>query len=606
MNRRLLHSVSLVALSLSIGRWSAADCPGGYGPPPPPWRPSGEVDPRGTVPGEVDLGDDPPLPPAEPARPPTVTQGPRPGATPGARAPRGTTAGARRGRSAEIFNWETWWWNNQHRFLDFSRDGLVSTGSSDFFLGAADRRAVAVADPVTNRLVAEKIVPALLAALESRDDDTRAVAVRALGRIGTGVPVDVVARSLADKSGEVRRCAVLALGEAEAGSRLSDLVRLALDESEGPTIRGYAAVSIGLLGDEAGAACLRRLVLDEKSSLDLRITALASLSLAPSASGRELVRRLAADEKANESLRALAAEAVGRLCGDEGAALLLLDLANDRSPQVRRSAVIALASIEPGAERIGAALARVLRDDRDVPARAFAAIALGEHASAPARKALLEAFDESSPAPLRSFAAIGLGLLGEASGAKALRSALESGEGDPSLRSAVALALGLARDRSAGRALARVVEDGSAHPTYRGYAALSLGLIGDRTLLSSLERAFSANAPTALLEPLVKAQALFGADAAPALVAESLRASTSDLRRAILVEAVGLSRDRSFVDPFVAILGNAAESDRLRVYAAVALGRLGGRHEKPPLSALTQRRNYLVPTPTIDSLVGML
>jgi len=604
---RVLVVLAVVASSLASSIAARAQCPD-YPPPPPrdPLPPyegtSGQVGPRFRDAGE-------PPPGGTTAKPPAgITQRQKSGAV----TPRGASSGAPggrrgRGRTGEFFNWETWWWNNQHRFLDFSRDDAQATGSSDFFLGDRDRRAAAPVDPVTDRLVADRIVPALLRALESRDDDTRAAAVRALGRVGEGIPIAALASRLEDSSGEVRRCAVLALGEAEASGRLADLVRLALDSGESATIRGYALVSIGLVGDEAGVEVLRRVALGDEPSVDLRVTALAALSLVPTASVRETVRNLAADEKANENLRALAAEAVGRLCGDASSTTLLLRLLEDRSAQVRRSAALALARVEPGSKTVGDALARAVREDRDLPVRAFAAVSLGEHASAAARPALLDAFEGSGPAGLRSFAAIGLGLLGDPAGLKTLRRTLEDGDArDPSLEAAVALALGLARDRAAAGTLARIVGDASRHPACRGFAALALGLVGDRSVLPVVERALTVDAPASLLDPLVKAAGLMGADSGARAIGETLADARSDARRAALVEAVGNSKNRAFVDPLVQILSSASERDRIRVFAAIALGRLGDRRRAPVLAALTNRRNYLVPTPTIDSLVTLL
>lgn len=567
--------------------------------PAPYDGPSGQTGPRGTnKPGST-------KPAARPAVGGGVTPGGRGGAVAG---PRGTTPGGRRRtRTGEAFNWQRWWWNNQFRFLDFEPDPKQSTGSADFFLGATDRKsALARASARTPVLLRERIVPALTEALGAKESEVRAAAVKALGRISEGVPLDLMTRLLDDSDRHVRFSAALALGDASARESLPRLLALVRDPKADGITRGFAAVSIGMIGEESSAGALREIALESKASRDLRACALVALGLIPCESTRETMRAIALDPKADADLRAIAAGALGKLCGDSETALALAGLASDKSPQVRRSAILALGLSDPAIAKIDETLANVVADDSDLPARSFACIALGERGTARARKPLLTAL-EGDPSPsLRSFAALGLGLLRDPSAAPYLREAFARPANGPSLRSAAALALGLLRDAGAGTALRATLADESADPTLRGFAALGIGLAGDRSAASAMESVLLSRPSVEVLEPLVRAIGLVGGDGTADVVLQAMEAADNDALRGHLIHAMGHLRDAKFVDPFLRILKSPSESEHERVYAAIALGHLGDLYATPRLAAITNRRNYLIDTPTIDLLTLLL
>jgi hypothetical protein len=60
------------------------------------------------------------------------------------------------------------------------------------------------------------------------------------------------------------------------------------------------------------------------------------------------------------------------------------------------------------------------------------------------------------------------------------------------------------------------------------------------------------------------------------------------------------------VDPFLAVMQNPQESEHTRVYAAIALGHLGDTLPAPRLTRMTNHRNYMIQTDTLDVLLGLL
>ena len=568
--------------------------------PEPYDGPSGQVTPRGH------RGDTTPRPPS----------GVRGSQTPGARGGGGATTGGARGatpggrkraRTADAFNWQTWWWNNQFRFLDYDADATAATGSADFFLGSGDK-AGGPARPTarTPRTLNGRIVPALTRALGAKEAEVRAAAVKALGRIADGVPLADMTRLLDDSDRHVRFSAALALGDAGARDTLPRLVELAKNTKEDAVTRGFATVSIGMIGDEAAAGALRRIALESDASRDLRTCAVTALGLIPSPSTRETLRAIARDEKEEPDLRALAVGVLGKLCGDEESAIELSALAADKSPQVRRSAVLALGLSDPAIGRVDDVLAKALADDSDLPVRAFACVALGERGSPRSRKPLLAALNDSPSPSLRAFAALGLGLLRDPSAAPYLRETFEREANGPSLRSAAALALGLLRDAGSTETLRAALADESAEPSLRGYSALAIGLLRDRSSLAAMEGVLRSRPSVDVLEPLIRGIGLLGGDGTAAVVLETMLAADNDALRAHLIHAMGHLRDVAFVDPFLEILASPKASEHERVYAAIALGHLGDRYATPRLAAITNRRNYMIETPTLDLLALLL
>jgi len=114
--------------------------------------------------------------------------------------------------------------------------------------------------------------------------------------------------------------------------------KLALDADAG--VATNAAHTLGQIGDEAAAPCLLEAARSEDKNV--RITALKMLVIIPAGSTAELhaIAKSAARAK-DVTSEALAAAAIGRVGGDEAAAILGKLLESDR-PRVKAAAALAL------------------------------------------------------------------------------------------------------------------------------------------------------------------------------------------------------------------------------------------------------------------------
>jgi HEAT repeats len=176
----------------------------------------------------------------------------------------------------------------------------------------------------------ERAVPWLLDALDDKNRDVRAAAIRSLGRIGSVDAIEplVTAGVESRAPDDVTRLALLDIGGA-AVPRLLELV----DHPE-PGVRAAVIELVGIMGTASDAASLR-----------------------------DGLHDTAAD------VRAATAGALGRL-GAADARDALIDALGDRVPQVRAAAAKALGQIR-GQEALDALLP-VARSDRYEPARAAA------------------------------------------------------------------------------------------------------------------------------------------------------------------------------------------------------------------------------------------
>lgn len=479
------------------------------------------------------------------------------------------------------------------------------SGSADYFLGNDDPENARDLDPITPGVIHSKVVPALSAALESDQGEVRAAAVKALGRIGQSVPVDQMSRLLEDSELHVRFSAAIALGDAEAKSQLERLTQVALDRKSDPLTRGFALISLGFIGDSTSIEVLKKVALGKEANLDLRSCALVSIGLIEGEETKELMKKVARDRRMIPNMRALAIDALSKQGVDDGTAEMLFELLWDKSPQVRRSAVIAVGQAHEGCPATGQALVDVYQLDRDVPVRAFACIAMGEQKSPKARGTLLKVFTRAPDAALKAFAAIGLGLLGDDTVAPHLIATLTSSSSNHNLRGACAVALGLLKAPKGGLALHQVFAR-EKNPSLRGYAALGLGMMGEKRLLPEFEKVLMRDSNVAIVEPVTLAIGLLGGKSSSGILLRALEGADNDELRAHLIHAIGHLKDYTFVDPFLAVMQNPKESEHSRVFAAIALGHLGDRFDKPRLTKMTNHRNYMIETDTIDVLMGML
>jgi len=519
----------------------------------------------------------------------------------------GTTPGARRSKSKKStgFSWEHWWSNNLYRFLDFSREDELATASADYLLGKEDPANVISLEKLTPSFVEKKLLPALTAALDAPEAEVRAAAVKALGRISHGAPVDLMARLLNDDEHHVRFSAAIALGDAQATSRAEELARLSVDRKADPMTRGFAILALGLIGEPSSLSTLEFIAFGKEPNFDLRTSALVSIGLIPGDESRALLRKALANERFHPDLRALAIDGLARQGIDDATAEMLFHELFSPATQIRRSSILALGQGHPGCPSTGQALADAFSLEKDMPARAFACIALGEQKGPRARKLLLQTLTSAPDTSMKSFAALGLGILGDETVVPYLVEPLLKSSVPMDHRNACAVALGIIGSKNAVAPLEKIFREEKS-PSLRGYTALALGMIGERRLLPDFEKALASASDPAVIEPIALSIGLLGGRSSSRTLLAALERADNDELRAHLIHAVGHLKDHSFVDPFLAVMQNPQESEHTRVYAAIALGHLGDTLPAPRLTRMTNHRNYMIQTDTLDVLLGLL
>jgi HEAT repeat protein len=561
-------------------------------------------------------------------------------------------------------SWLFWWAYNGDAILDLrarlraGRD-RVRSFSNPVGIGRSHGRSEDGARSVTDVAIAQRVVPALEAALDpSLHFDIRAGAVLALAKVGATQEKAVTRRIgqellaiLANESGDehvtVEESSALALGllqcdDVEIVDALRDVM---LDRRARTRTRAFAALALGLLGLEPGhdrhdavAKALRDVVgSEDETHVDVPACALLAMGLS---GDRAYVTDLLAmvrdgtagrGRKLPDILRAYAASALGRVLeasqdpADEAAVETLQRALTRSGAHTPRSAVIALGQIavHPRTpDDVRRRLVRVLGytvTKGEAMAANFACIALGRIGAStddPAlRGGIAEMLDRESRKGAfvtRPFAALGLGLLGrrpgdvEVLGERLLKEFVQY-RGDPRGRGAYAIALGMLGDRRAVPALRSVLEDRSAYKRLRGFCAVALGMIHDRTANPAIR--------AALLEepdPELRVDAAIAAGlAGESEVVDDLIGILRDPRSSLYVQgsvvlSLGRIGDERAVEPLIEILADGEAQDLKRALAACALGLLGDRQDHPVLARIGRDVNYRAQVDAVMEVLSFL
>ncbi|HYC78013.1 MAG TPA: HEAT repeat domain-containing protein [Planctomycetota bacterium] len=145
-------------------------------------------------------------------------------------------------------HWETWWALNREEFLPHR--GLRQERTPYPVPGS----------PVTSDDVRKRIIPALVRALKSRDQDVRAAAAIALGKTGEATEVEALRALLEDRDRTVVEAAIVGLGLLRRPEAESLLAKIVNDDDRAVRERPIAAVMLGVSGgDWARKALFERL-----------------------------------------------------------------------------------------------------------------------------------------------------------------------------------------------------------------------------------------------------------------------------------------------------------------------------------------------------------
>lgn len=398
-----------------------------------------------------------------------------------------------------------------------------------------------------------RVLPAdsLFALLRSSPPDVRAVAARALGRIG----------------------------DVRAVAPLTD----ALEKDIRPTVRAEAAFALGLVGAAEAAPALVRTLTRETEPLVIGEAALALARLGQPGSTPVLLPLLTQPHPhvREQTLEALA------LLGDTTATTALLQATRDPIETVAWRAVYALEKV-PDSGSLPRLYELVTANSPRV--RAYVARTLGrigDRAATPVLAGMLGSSEASWR--VRVNAAVALGRLGGEPALLALAPALDDTMfhvRDAALQAIETAALALA---------AR-----PAVPPAAGYAALDgSAAVG---LVESVQRSCANPVVDVRASAYAALAALCGAQAF-----DALRAGASDAAPHVAVacvERLPVGGSARALPPLLGALADAA-NPRLRVAAAAALGRLGDASAVAALRALVFDDDWVLATTCIESL-GLL
>lgn len=632
---------------------------------------------------------DPPPPPPPPTPAPVTggpETGPRGGPTTGGPTPmapgsKPTTAGTGSGRPASpslgLDNWVFWYAYNRASLQDLKRS-IYTRFSSDsplHVLGESTANRLDAAAHDTRALLDSDIVPALLWAMEPANAahaDVESAAYIALAKVTSDPTHLPLLLKGVERDPMTQESALLAMGllrRSEQRRQFSagdlDRVREALfsqyeSERLPARARGFALVSIGLLGDQPSAlgapALIQRLfsLLErEEAHPDLFVAALVALGMqdreAFTLAQREtlrgaLVRGRLGARSLTGFLRSYVALTLGRIGvpADVAALTRVLGDRRQRDHYVSRSAAISLGllgqalSSEERAD-VARTLLRAVDRSRDLTTTGFALISLAYLVEQDARAARSEVISrtQAHAAVLkiaedgghgeRTFAALSVGLMLRAIGPENLSAiaaygefrdqalpVLRAGLGSPAMdkrsRGAYAIALGLAEDRRGSGALIQIVADPKEDPELRGYSALGLGHMRHRTaqVLRTLREALAERSSEELRVHLSGALGMLSDPHAVPLLLAELEQSQSQAARGQVVLALASIGDARAVAPLIASLRAREEQVLARALACAGLGLVGDLEWQPSLARLSSNVNYRASGEMMSELLSIL
>ena len=515
-------------------------------PPPPP--------PSGPPPSPTPITPTPT--PNQPSQPTTPSGTPPPTTTPDT-----PTQGGRRATPASFEDW-TFWYHNNNDDIENLKWALYHKLSSDnpLFQSGRDTSGARGAEMRrTQKKVQELVVDALLWAMDPKNSghqDTESASYIALAKVARDpvhIPRVMAGLDLEKKRDQiVQESAALALGllrraekEDQFTARELDKVRDYLftvfeNDKYQARVRGFAAIAIGLLGDQptgsgeyagdvdaaAKATTVRlfELLNSKYSNQDLYVGIMMAIGLQPNTSVTEEQREILAEcalkgrlgrASASDLARAYAALALGRIGSANDIRTLesILNARRNVDPNTRRSAAIGLGllgRLVSGDDRVQVAqvLLRSIDKTKDNSTKNFAIVSLAYLllediktnstdviGNTTADEYLIETATKGSYLH-KGFGALSLGLVlreitdeldveayqkFREEAITILRGGVGSKRMDKKTQAAFCTALGVAKDLKSREPMRLILADKNGDKMLRGYAALGLGLIGQST-----------------------------------------------------------------------------------------------------------------------------
>ncbi len=521
-------------------------------------------------------------------------------------------------------SWIDWWETNKFDFIELRRvrdAPITGQGRVEESEDALRERLSA-----TDRLVRAEVLPVLRELTRTGDTAVRASAVVSLAKLQDDQGADVARALLRDRSFEVRRASMLAMGVLETGRSSYLLMNIADDSALGRSLldtgsisdedRGVALLTAALRGDPAPSALVERL-LQEPDDLPNEILAAAcdAAGLLGSVECIPALTAIALDKGRAEFVRASGATALGRL-GDPGTIPALLRIL-DASQEPKRAAVVALGLVgHRGLPEVVDRLAGLL-DDTDGPTRHFAAVSLGRIGGDRARAALSASF-ATPRTDMRPWLALGLGLCERADPRGdvpvLLAQRLEK-ESNVETAGAYLIALGLCGDQGAGRpegswpwetvleALAGAL-DGK-NTQLAAQAALGLGLTGHPDAGTLLAEALSRTDNPEVQRHIALGLGVLGRATAVPQLLQLMRTTKNPFVASSAALGIAFMGDADAIGPLLRMIEKSGTTGVTTTYAVVAMGQLLDDERRPVLSRLAAGDNYLARPSSVRQLLTL-
>ena len=568
--------------------------------------------------------------------------------------------------------WETYWDLNRLGLIpgrdEAARRGVVTPGaSSEAEAEDAGRRWARQRDEAAR----DAVIPFLLRMVDPHRkvrDEVRAAALIALGKVCSDPIVHTFfLHYLRDRRSNtlVRESAALGIGllrrtmpELRQTPEDLDMLREALievvaDAEDEVRVRAFAALALGLLGDQPFAtpytkdgrlvvkALWQRLGPSPKN-VDLPVCMLTALGLQPPTGVPDAVREGLQEIVVGKAVRrrswtalerSHALTALGRLGGPGVEALLTRVIERPgEDGALRRAAAIVVgrqaAEMDSKARaRFARALEKSRQRRRDPVTSGLALVAAARLLAADIEAGevtvlqetdvtgtLLDAAEKAASIE-RGYAVLALAFAAQgvrASGhampfyarAKALLAAgIEGGRGDDAMRATYAVGCGLLAMEDQIDPLLAFVRDGGSLPVLRGHAAVALGQIGRRRddVVPALLELLSEKRGMLLRLRAAMALALFGGTEVRTQLIEELGSADSEYHRAHVVIALGRLGDLRAIPPLLELGQDPKAAELSQALAIVALGMITDPEPRPSTTKLTQDANWPAGTQALYS-----
>ena len=690
--KRIVFSALLVSLAFLVFAGDLYAHGGQYRGPggavPPNQREPSDPTPPAPPPPSGPPTTPPPTTPSGP--PPSGPTTPTPTPTPGTPAPTSApTMGEKTKGAKGSLGFENWvfWYHNNKADIENLKKALYSRVASEnplFQIGGRNLSNRSDATHDTRALVESMIIPTLLDVMAAKKmhQDTQSAAYIALAKMAKEpAQIELIKKGL-DLSLKpeiiVQESAAVGLGMLRRGNKANQFEAAELDkvrdflfgvfenEDYFARVRGFAALGIGLLGDQpsgsagdyAGghAATTERLfgLLRKHDSFnhpDLLIGVLLAVGLqpAPSLTGAqkdELRRCLAKGTLFGKNVQSMAQSYVALTLGRIGDAkdIKVLERAmtsrRNKDRNIQRSCAIGLGQLGrlvQGEDRI--AVAKTLLDNmgklKDASALNFAVMSLSDLIIADVKQDRTDVIGNTKVGDYllklaedgkyiqRPFGALALGRIGREIGDQTtvpvygefrsksldiLRDGLKTKKLDKRGRAAFATSLGIVKDLTSVKDLVTIVSNKKEDVEFRGYSALALGLIGNasRDVLLPIREALKERRSEELRQQTATALGLLkDAEAVPLLLDELKRAKSQNVKGQVVL-ALAKIGDARAVEPMVNLLNDKKEQDLTRALACAGLGVIGDLEWLPSLSRLSDDINYRASVDLIREALSLI